>query len=365
MKSMIVTGASSGIGRAVALAAAKAGFAIVAVGRRAPMLEELSSEIHAAGGLCTTLPIDLRLPNAAAAIVSTAIQRYERIDAIVHAAGTAAAGALLAQSDAQLAEQWEIHVLGPLRLTREALSALGATRGHIFLFGSGVAAVPTAGLGAYPAAKAAVRAMAIQLRRELHQSGIAVTYVDPGAVETPLMERASLKGPAKRLRTSPERVASRIIRSLRSRPARVSAVPWQSAAVSVGEMLPALTERVLRRMPNIVGAQPMQQSQPEVTEAIQSSARAQPATPPTTLDEALEPLKRRLERVRLSRDFVAGLLVPGTTLSLSEVAMRWAGMPNKNERAATHEMLDALTDAGLLEKSGEERWIVRKSADGQ
>ncbi|MBV8726145.1 MAG: SDR family NAD(P)-dependent oxidoreductase [Candidatus Eremiobacteraeota bacterium] len=359
MKAMIVTGASSGIGRAVALAAAKSDFAIVAVGRQGAMLDDLAQQIHAGGGLCTIVPIDLRLPNAAAAVVSTAIQRYERIDAIVHAAGTAASGTLLNQSDAQLADQWEIHVLAPLRMTREALPALRATRGHVFLFGSGVAAVPTPGLGAYPAAKAAVRAIAIQMRRELRGDQVAVTYVDPGAVDTPLMLRAGLRGPAKGLRISPDRVAERIVRSLRYRPRRLKVVPWQSAAVSIGEMFPAIADRVFNRMPHIAGTQPM----PPVEEMQTQSVVAPEAQERKTLDEALEPLKRRLERVRLSREFVASLLVPGTTLQLSEVAMRWAGMPNKNERAATHEVLDALTTAGLLEKSGEERWTVLKSAD--
>lgn len=356
MNAMVVTGASSGIGRAVALEAARAGFAIVAIARRGPMLDEVSQAIHAAGGLCTPLATDVRLANAAAAIVSTAIQRYGRIDVIVHAAGTAAAGNLLAQSDAQLTEQWETHVLAPLRLTREALPALRAARGHIFLFGSGVASVPAPGLGAYPTAKAAVRAMAAQLRRELRSEGIAVTYVDPGAVDTPLMRRAGLKGPLPRFKISPERVAARILRALRSRPARLNVVTWQTAAVSVGELLPAVADRVLATMPHLAGTQPL-----PATEASKEQVVAPEKPPVTTLDEALEPLKRRLERVRLSREFIASLLVPGTTLQLSEVAMRWAGMPNKNERAATQEMLDALTSAGYLQQIDKERWTVVKS----
>ena len=361
MKAMIVTGASSGIGRAVALRAARSGFAIVAVGRQSAMLDDLSQQIHSEGGLCASVAIDLRSPQAPAGVVSTALQRYERIDAIVHAAGTAAAGTLLSQSDAQLSEQWEIHVLAPLRLTRAALPALRVAHGHIFLFGSGVAAVPAPGMGGYPAAKAAVRAMAIQLRRELRAEDVAVTYVDPGAVDTPLMQRARLRGPAPRLRISAERVAERMLRSIRSRPARLSVVPWQGVAVSLGEMLPAIADRVLARMPHITGAQPI-----ATMEELPIEQPAQPeAAGSTTLDEALEPIKRRLERVRLTRDFVESLLVPGSTLQLSEVAMRWAGMPNKNERAATHEMLEALTTAGLLERSGKERWIVRKAPNGK
>ncbi|HTU69485.1 MAG TPA: hypothetical protein VMF11_04115 [Candidatus Baltobacteraceae bacterium] len=79
--------------------------------------------------------------------------------------------------------------------------------------------------------------------------------------------------------------------------------------------------------------------------------------------EALEPLRRRMERVKLPESFVRELLVPNSTIHLNEAAMRWAGMPNKNERAAMHEVLAALADAGFLEPEGEEHWRVLRAAD--
>jgi hypothetical protein len=78
---------------------------------------------------------------------------------------------------------------------------------------------------------------------------------------------------------------------------------------------------------------------------------------------ALEPLRRRMERVKLGESFVRELLVPQTTITLNDAAMRWAGMPNKNERAAMHEVLDALAQAGFLQTDGNERWRVLRSAD--
>lgn len=83
----------------------------------------------------------------------------------------------------------------------------------------------------------------------------------------------------------------------------------------------------------------------------------------STFAAALEPLQRRMERVKLSESFVRELLVPATTISLNEAAMRWAGMPNKNERAAMHEVLDALAQAGFLEALGEERWRVLRGPE--
>lgn len=78
---------------------------------------------------------------------------------------------------------------------------------------------------------------------------------------------------------------------------------------------------------------------------------------------ALEPIARRMERVKLPASFVRSLLVPGATLELNETAMRWAGMPNKNERAALREVFDALQAAGYLEPTGDETWKVVRTAD--
>ena len=78
---------------------------------------------------------------------------------------------------------------------------------------------------------------------------------------------------------------------------------------------------------------------------------------------ALEPVQRRMERVKLPESFVRALLVPESTISLNDAAMRWAGMPNKNERAALHEVLDALAQAGFLQADGAERWRVLRGPD--
>lgn len=78
---------------------------------------------------------------------------------------------------------------------------------------------------------------------------------------------------------------------------------------------------------------------------------------------ALEPLARRLERVKLPQSFLVELLRGGGTIRLSEAAMRWAGMPNKNERAALAEALAALTAAGFLESAGNDSWTVLRAPE--
>lgn len=339
---LAVTGASSGIGRALARQAARAGFAVVAIARRAERLAQLEADIVAAGGACAILAMDVRDARAPTAILAAALRRFGRLDVLVHNAGMGAPGTLLAQTDAAIEAQWQTHVAAPIRITREALPALCASRGQIFLVGSGLA-------------KAAVRAAATQLRRELRADGIAVTYVDPGIADTefaevsgtPRISPASFAVPA-------ERVASRILRAVASRPACLNAVPWQTAAVTLGEWFPRLADLAMPAPPATL---------PATAPAPPAPEPAAPA-PANDLELALAPVARRMERVKLPLAFVAELLQPETELQLSEVAMRWAGMPNKNERAAMAEVLETLAGAGFLARAGEERWRVLR-APGQ
>ena len=92
---------------------------------------------------------------------------------------------------------------------------------------------------------------------------------------------------------------------------------------------------------------------PTPTESVETSA----------FEEALTPVARRMERVKLTAHFLRDALVPGENLELNELAMRWAGMPNKNERAAMREVLDALATAGYLEPTGEETWRVVRAPE--
>jgi len=111
---------------------------------------------------------------------------------------------------------------------------------------------------------------------------------------------------------------------------------------------------------------PTPQPEPGPAPAAQTATAAVPvatAQPDSDFSRALAPVARRMERVELPRDFVRSLLVPNITITLHEAALRWAGMPNKNERAAMHEVLTALTNAGFLEATGEESWVVLRAAD--
>jgi len=373
MKTMLITGASSGIGRELALLATASGYAVYAVGRRRDALEALESEIVAAGGTIATEAVDISDPGNARGVIARALARFPTLDVLVNNAGFVSAGNISVQSNAELARQFGTHVVGPLALVREALAALRDSRGCVFMLGSGVARVPVGGLGAYPPAKAATRSATAILRRELRPLGIGVTYVDPGAVDTPFMQRAGMPGAPARFLTAPKRVAQAILAAIARRPAEVNVVPWQTFAVALAQTFPGITEFVLERAPALVGGMdpppilliPEKPVLAPPVEAAPASDAARPVDappPPAGLAAALEPVRNRMERLKLREEFVRGLLVPGALLDPSEVAMRWAGMPNKNERAVTDEVLDALADGGYLRPTGG-AFAVIKSAD--
>jgi len=348
-RTVIVTGASSGIGYALAERAARAGYDVVAVGRRAERLARLAASIAGATGSVRTLALDLRSPGAPARIVALAREATGRIDVLVNNAGGVAVGSIAEQSDAALREQVETHVVVPLALTREALPFLRASRGHVFFIGSGVARVPVTKLGAYPPVKAAVRSAARIARMELRGDGIAVTYVDPGAVATEFMTRAGFAGPPPGVAASPQRVARAIFAAFATRPRVVNAVPWQTTATALAERFPRLVDALLERFPQIVGGDLAPPAAAELAASGPAAPEAVPAAaPPSTFEAALGELATRMARASLRPAFVRDALVPGARLEPAELASRWAGMPNKHERALTEQVLGALAAAGFL-----------------
>ncbi len=373
---MIVTGASSGIGRALAERAARAGLRVLATGRRTERLDELKRVVQEATGSIETLALDLRAPGAAALIVRETLARYGRIDILVNNAGGVAVGPIGAQSDDALREQVETHIVAPLALLREALDELRRSRGQVFFVGSGVARVPVGNLGAYPPAKAAVRNMARIVRNELRPDNIAVTYVDPGAVATEFMTRVGLAGPPPFLAAQPYDVARKIFDAIDTRKPVVNAVPWQSTLLGLAELFPRATDFVLARVPQIVGgdvaavpaAEPPHALDAKPAEPTRAEAAPAPLAPEpdnrSAFEIALEPNASRMRRLNMSSTFLASLLAnPGQTLETDDVALRWAGMPNKNERALTHEVLETLAGTGYLARAGDDRYVVVRSAE--
>jgi short-subunit dehydrogenase len=357
-RTLIVTGASSGIGRALALAASREGYRVVIVARRSARLDEVARTIRDASGACVALAGDVTARDLPSRIVDTALHSFGRIDVLVNNAGAGAYGALLEQTDAEIEAQWQLNVAAPLRIARAALPHLTTTRGQLVFIGSGVARIPLPRHGAYAVSKAAIRAAATQLRRELGSRGIAVTYVDPGVVATEFHSSLNIERPPGWI--APAQSAARaILRGIRRRRAVINAVPWQTAFATLGEWSGTLADRVVTRLYTVRRVAPAASEAPSVAcrpEPVEGLEEKAP------FEKALEPVARRMERVKLPPNFLREALAPGATLELGALAMRWAGMPNKNERAVLREALNALSAGGFLEPTEEDTWRVIRAA---
>ena len=185
-KQALITGATSGIGRAAALRLSAAGYAIIATGRRAERLAALKSEIEAAGGSCTTLTFDVRSEEE----VRRNLEPLERVDLLVNNAGLAAG---LEHIDCGDTRDWDAmidtNVKGLLYVTRViAPKMVAAGRGHIVNLGSIAGTEPYENGAVYCASKHAVHAISQSMRADLLSSGIKVTEIRPGMVETEFSE---------------------------------------------------------------------------------------------------------------------------------------------------------------------------------
>jgi NADP-dependent 3-hydroxy acid dehydrogenase YdfG len=183
---LVVTGASSGIGAATARAAGAAGHRVVLAARSAGRLADLAREL---GGdeRALAVPCDVTDWDAQRALAATALERFGRIDAAFANAGFGARRGFLAESPEHWRQMVLTNVYGAALTIRACVPALRESRGHLLLTGSvaGRKAVPGS---LYSCTKWAVSAMAEAARQELHGSGVRVTLLSPGTVETPFYD---------------------------------------------------------------------------------------------------------------------------------------------------------------------------------
>jgi cyclic-di-GMP-binding biofilm dispersal mediator protein len=206
--SIVVTGASGGLGGCIARQLADHGAKLTLVARDSSKLESLGID-------AVRVAADLRDAETGKRIVAAAIGAHERLDGVVNAAGVVAFGSLADTDDEVIEDLFLTNVLGPLWLMRAAIPALTETRGFIANISAVVAEQPLAGMAAYAASKAALTAADRALARELRSAGISVTDARPPHTETGLADRP-ISGTAPRLKEGlqPDVVAHRIVAAI-------------------------------------------------------------------------------------------------------------------------------------------------------
>ena len=184
MKVAVVTGASSGIGRAIARHLGREGFRVVLGGRTRDLLEETASEIRADGSDARALVVDVRRESDVESLVETATSAFGPLDVLVNNAAVDYAGPAFEGDAERWREMLETNVLAVLVGCREAVRAMAGRGGTIVNVSSLAATGTTPGDAVYCATKHAVNAFSECLRAEIAGSGIRVLVVQPGQTMT-------------------------------------------------------------------------------------------------------------------------------------------------------------------------------------
>jgi len=262
-KAVLITGCSSGIGRATALRLARGGWRVYATARR----PETLGDLREAG--CDTLALDVTDEQSMQSAVKRVQAEAGAVGVLVNNAGYSQGGAIETVPLDAVRRQFETNVFGLVRLTQLALPAMRAQRwGKVVNVGSMGGRVSFPGAGHYHATKHALEAISDALRFELRGFGIDVILLEPGLITTEFGETASAsiaaaqareddpyaqfnaavgamttgayEGPMRLLGAGPDRVAKTIARAIsrRNPPARITITPSAKVVLALRRMLP-------------------------------------------------------------------------------------------------------------------------------
>jgi NAD(P)-dependent dehydrogenase (short-subunit alcohol dehydrogenase family) len=181
-KRAVVTGGSSGLGRVLASVLVKHGARVAIVARRAPQIEVVTEELRAGGGNVLGIPADVTIQGDVDRMATAVQSAWGGLDLLCHCAGRSMRGTALSTSADEFRELWDANFLSAVRCVQAFAPALSAAHGHIVLVGSLASKVAAGYLGAYPASKFPLAALAQQLRIELGERGPHVLLVCPGPV---------------------------------------------------------------------------------------------------------------------------------------------------------------------------------------
>lgn len=181
----LVTGASRGIGRAIASRLARDGRHVVLAARSQGPLDELKAEIESAGGQATTLAVDVGDQPALAAAIDAAIKDLGRLDILVNNAGITRDGLIMRMTDEQWDEVIRVNLTSAFTACRAAARPMMKNRfGRIVNIASTSGVVGNAGQANYAAAKAGLIGLTRTLARELGSKGVTANVIAPGFIET-------------------------------------------------------------------------------------------------------------------------------------------------------------------------------------
>jgi short-subunit dehydrogenase len=250
-RAAVVTGASSGIGRALAVRLGREGARVALVARNAAELEAAAEEVRAAGGEAFALPCDVAERGAVGSAAAAAVARLGRVDLLVNNAGYGRHRPFLRWDVEDMERVMRVNYLGSLYWTKALLPAMVERgEGWIVFIASVAGHIASPDESAYAASKFAQVALAESLSLEVEDRGVHVLTVCPGVIDTPFFDAealARMPEVARRSMVGPEALVDAILAALARGRHRLTYPRRFALAYPLRELLPGLFRRGVKR----------------------------------------------------------------------------------------------------------------------
>jgi short-subunit dehydrogenase len=247
---VLITGASSGIGRAAAFAFAKEGAKLVLAARRRDQLEEVAAAVRSLGGEAVAVQTDVADRRQVEAAVNSAVSAFGRLNILVNNAGIGYYGMFEEMPLEEIEALWNVNMMGTIYATQAAIPLMRKQGGgQIINIASVAGKIGNPGNAIYCATKFAMVGMSEALRVELHGSGIEVSVICPIGTNTEFFEASSARSkrdhrPMGPIQT-PEKVARTIVRCAKRPRPEVIVFPPARILVLINALAPRLAGRIL------------------------------------------------------------------------------------------------------------------------
>ncbi|MCT4786896.1 SDR family NAD(P)-dependent oxidoreductase [Exiguobacterium aestuarii] len=242
MKRVVITGASSGLGAALAHSFYEQGYNVLLIGRNEDRLKTIATTCEG-DWVCADV-------TKSEALVNEVIERFGKFDVWVNNAGMAEFDFVTDQSTDVMEETMRVNAVAPMLLSRDAANVI--ERGGVIVnICSQAGKVPTPKSAVYAGSKAALLQFSNALRLELKPRGIHVMTVNPGPIATPFFDRADKSGTyadsVQGIMLDPKRLADAIVKGVRKRKREINAPWWMNVGANVYAICPNMFEMLAKR----------------------------------------------------------------------------------------------------------------------